>query len=143
MYNWTDCPSILSGSTLLFLDPHHSWSRTFDPPGGPDYDFPASAKDEAMANQLRCFSLINSRWECPFDGTIIRIPLRNMSQAKWSEISSKEASIHNVRYSMDSFAGEMGSNGLLFLRSVHRIVLSVDDQRLDEVEILNRQDLIR
>lgn len=44
---------------------------------------------------------------------------------------------------MDSFAGEMGSNGLLFLKSVHRIVLSVDDQRLDEVEILNRHDLIR
>lgn len=95
-----------------------------------------------MANQLRCFSLINLGWERPFKGTIIRIHLRNTSQAKRSEIFSKKASIHDVRYSMDSFAGEMGSNGLLFLKSVHRIVLSVDHQRLDEVEILDEHDLI-
>jgi sacsin len=131
----------LSGSTLLFLDPHHSWSRIFNPPGGPDYDFPASAKDAAMANQLRCFSLINTEWEQPFDGTIIRIPLRNTSQAKRSEISTKEASTYDVRYSMDCFANEMGSNGLLFLKSVHRIILSVDNERIDEVEIVNRHDL--
>ncbi|MCJ1247903.1 hypothetical protein MMC30_005118 [Trapelia coarctata] len=95
-----------------------------------------------MANQLRCFSLINTEWEHPFNGTVIRIPLRNTSQEKRSEISTKEASIRDVRYSMDSFANEMGSNGLLFLRSVQRIVLSVDDQRLNEVEIVNRHDLI-
>ena len=133
---------MLSGSTLLFLDPHHSWSRIFDPPGGPEYDFPASAMDEAIANQLRCFSLINSGWECPFDGTVIRIPLRNTSQAERSEISTRETSTYDVQSAMDSFANEMGSNGLLFLKSVQRIVLSIDSQQLDEVEIVNRQNLV-
>ena len=95
-----------------------------------------------MANQLRCFSLINLGWECPFDGTIIRIPLRNTSQAERSEISTRETFTHDVRSAMDSFANEMGSNGLLFLKSVQRIVLSIDSQQLDEVEIVNRQDLV-
>jgi hypothetical protein len=43
-------------------------------------------------------------------------------------LSIKEASTHDVRYAMDSFANDMGSNGLLFLKSAQRIVLSIDDQ---------------
>lgn len=96
-----------------------------------------------MANQLHCFSLISSEWEVPFDGRIIRIPLTSASQAKESEISPKEATIHDIRASMDNFAVEMGSNGLLFLKSVHCIVSSVDGQRINEVEILNRHDLVK
>lgn len=95
-----------------------------------------------MANQLHFFSLINTRWDCPFDGTIIRIPLRNTWQAERSDISMRETSTHDVRSAMDSFAAEMGSNGLLFLNSVQRIVLSVDGQRLDEVEIVNQHELV-
>ena len=143
MFNWTDCPSILSGSTLLFLDPHHSWSRGFNPPGGPEYDFPVSATDEAMTNQLHCFSLINTEWQRPFHGTIIRIPLRNASQAKRSEISTKETTTDDIEHSLNSFAEEMGSDGLLFLNSVQRIVLAVDDKRLNEIEVTNRHNLIR
>ncbi len=143
VYNWTDCPSILSGSTLQFLDPHHSWSRIFDPPGGPDYDFPIFAEDEAMANQLECFSHVNTEWKYPFEGTIIRIPLRNASHARSSKISSKVTSIVDIQSSMDNFANEMGSNGLLFLKSVRKIVLSIDDQRLDDVELLDAQGLTR
>lgn len=143
MFNWTDCPSILSGSTLLFFDPHHSWSRGFNPPGGPEYDFPASATDEAMANQLHCFSLINTEWQHPFRGTIIRIPLRNASQAKRSEISKKETTTGDIERSLNTFAEEMGSDGLLFLNSVQRIVLSVDDKQLNEIEVTNEHDLTR
>ena len=127
---------------MLFLDPHHSWSQVFDPPGGPDYDFPSSATDEAMINQLRCFSRLGTQWEHPFEGTIIRIPLRNASQARQSEISDVETNANDVRHSMDSFAHEMGSSGLLFLKSVQRIVLSINDEQSTEVEVTNRHDLI-
>jgi len=143
VFNWTDCPSILSGSTLLFLDPHHSWSRGFNPPGGPEYDFPDSATDEAMANQLHCFSLINTEWQRHFHGTIIRIPLRNASQAKRSEISTKETTTDDIEHSLNSFAEEMGSDGLLFLNSVQRIVLAVGDKQLNEIEVTNGHNLIR
>ena len=94
-----------------------------------------------MMNQLHCFSLLNTEWEKPFCGTIIRIPLRNAYQALWSEISQKEIIPDDIRDSMNIFADEMGSSGLLFLKSVQRIALSINDEQLNEVEVVNRHDL--
>ena len=94
-----------------------------------------------MINQLRCFSLLGTEWEHPFDGTIIRIPLRSASQARRSEISKVETITNDVEDSMNSFADEMGSSGLLFLKSVQRIVLSINDKQLNEVEVINRNEL--
>ena len=94
-----------------------------------------------MMNQLHCFSLFNTNWELPFCGTIIRIPLRNASQALRSEISQVKTISDDVRDSMNSFADEMGSSGLLFLKSVQHIVLSINDEQLNEVEVINRHDL--
>jgi sacsin len=96
-----------------------------------------------MANQLRCFSLINTEWQRPFQGTIIRIPLRNALQAERSEISTKETTTDDIEHSLNSFAEEMGSDGLLFLNSVQRIILSVDDKQLNEIEVTNGDDLTR
>ena len=94
-----------------------------------------------MINQLHCFSLFSTEWKHPFGGTIIRIPLRSASQARRSEIFDVETTTDDVQKSMDSFADEMGSSGLLFLKSVQRIVLSVNDEQLNEVEVINRHDL--
>ncbi|ERF72113.1 hypothetical protein EPUS_02904 [Endocarpon pusillum Z07020] len=141
VFNWTDCPSILSGSDLLFFDPHQSWSRSFEPPGGPFYDISASTEDESMITQLDGFSLVNTEWDRPFMGTIIRIPLRTASQAAVSEISNKETTTDDVRDALDSFADDMGSNGLLFLKSVRRIVLSINDQLMTEVKITSKDSL--
>jgi sacsin len=105
------------------------------------YDFTASAEDEAMVNQLACFSLLNKKWKDPFEGTIIRIPLRNAAQAVRSEISKTETTKMDVQDAIDSFAKDMGSNGLLFLKSVRHIVLSVNGEQVNEVEITNRHDL--
>lgn len=95
-----------------------------------------------MINQLACFSLLNTDWSRPFPGTIVRIPLRNAVQAGRSEISKTETAEKDVRDAISSFANDMGSNGLLFLKSVKRIVLLVNNEQLDEVEVINRQDLI-
>jgi hypothetical protein len=94
-----------------------------------------------MTNQLDCFSLLNTEWGRPFKGTIIRIPLRNASQAARSEISKTMTTTHDVQNALESFANDMGSNGLLFLKSVQRIVLSVDNEQLSEVEVTNTGDL--
>ena len=94
-----------------------------------------------MVNQLDCFSLLNTKWEDPFHGTIIRIPLRNASQAGRSEISKVETTKNDVRDALHSFANDMGSSGLLFLKSVRRIVLSVDLERLSEVKVTNELDV--
>lgn len=95
-----------------------------------------------MANQLACFSRLNTEWEHPFPGTVIRIPLRNATQAERSEIKKEEATPSDVKDSIDSFAKDMGSSGLLFLKSVRRIVLFIDDERVNEVEVINKHDLI-
>lgn len=95
-----------------------------------------------MINQLRCFSLLKNDWSHPFDGTIIRIPLRTPSQAEGSKISNKPTATDEILSAMDSFAAEMGSEGLLFLKSVQRIVLEADHERRDEVNIVNGKDLI-
>ena len=94
-----------------------------------------------MINQLGCFSLLCTDWEHPFDGTIIRIPLRNASQASRSEISKVETITNDIQDSMNSFANDLGSSGLLFLKSVQRIVLSINHEQLNEVEVINRHDL--
>jgi sacsin len=94
-----------------------------------------------MINQLRCFSLLNKNWEHHFDGTIIRLPLRTASQAVRSEISSESTSVDDILCSMRVFADEIGSEGLLFLKSVQQVVLEVDDKCLYDVAITNGLDL--
>lgn len=94
-----------------------------------------------MITQLDGFSLVNTEWDRPFMGTIIRIPLRNASQAAVSEISNKETTTDDVRDALNSFADDMGSNGLLFLKSVRRIVLSINDQLMTEVKITSKDSL--
>ena len=94
-----------------------------------------------MINQLRCFSLLGTEWDHSFDGTIIRIPLRTASQAMRSEICKVETTANHVQDSMNSFAHEIGPSGLLFLKSVQRIVLSINDEQLNEVDVINAHDL--
>lgn len=96
-----------------------------------------------MGNQLEAFSQINNVWSAPFDGTIIRIPLRTKSQAAKSDIRRVETTIEDVMKSMDGFAAEMGLNALLFLKSVQRIVLTLNQKQLHEVKILNLVDIER
>jgi hypothetical protein len=44
---------------------------------------------------------------------------------------------------MDSFASEMGPDGLLFLRSVRRVELNVDGDPTHEIEYLDGDSLVR
>jgi len=94
-----------------------------------------------MKNQLDGFSLLNTEWARSFEGTLIRVPLRNRSQAARSEISKTTTTTQDVKNALESFANDMGSNGLLFLKSVKRIVLSINNEQLSEVEVINIDDL--
>ena len=42
---------------------------------------------------------------------------------------------------MRSFADKIGSEGLLFLKSVQQVALELDHECLNKVEIVNRDDL--
>ncbi|MCJ1404884.1 hypothetical protein MMC11_008110 [Xylographa trunciseda] len=127
--------------TLLFLDPHHSWSATWYPPGGPEWDFTAHAQDDAMKNQLSAYSSLFSDFNRPLEGTIVRIPLRTALQAQESAICDEETTISAVQSSMEGFGREIYQGGLLFLRNVIKVSLSVDMEQLTSTEVVNTSEL--
>ncbi|CUS15647.1 unnamed protein product, partial [Tuber aestivum] len=128
VYNWTDNPSILSGTSLLLLDPHKKWSSKIGFAGGPLYDFVDSHEEPEMKNQLSAFDSILKTYDTTFDGTIIRLPLRSEAQAIRSEIvedhlSTSQKDIEDV---FQLFTNELVES-LLFLRNLRSITLRIDD----------------
>ncbi|KAF8534251.1 hypothetical protein BDD12DRAFT_943100 [Trichophaea hybrida] len=130
VYNWTDGPTILSGNSLLLLDPHHYWSLDVHQPGGPLYDFVADYADSAMANQLSPFKRHVLNFSQSFDGTVIRLPLRTAEQASKSEIiqrrDRKPTTADDIKEAFMSYATEM-SESLLFLKHISSITLKIGD----------------
>jgi sacsin len=130
VYNWTDGPTILSGNSLLLLDPHHYWSPDVHQPGGPLYDFVADSTDPAMVNQLSPFRRHVSSFSQSFDGTVIRLPLRTAEQASRSEIiqrrDRKPTTVDDIKEAFMSYATEI-SESLLFLRHISSITLKIGD----------------
>ncbi|KAI9684824.1 MAG: hypothetical protein M1829_000199 [Trizodia sp. TS-e1964] len=137
VFNWTDSPAVLSGSTLLLLDPQVLWSGSVNPPGGPEYDFTQDAHDPKMINQLAAFSRFGSQWHQKFDGTIIRIPLRTPNQAHLSRISSHSTDFQDVHSAMESFSKDLSDGGTLFLRNINSVKFSVDSKLLASIVVTN------
>jgi hypothetical protein len=133
VYNWTDNPSILSGSSLLILDPHEAWSRHPDinQPGGPLWDFVENRQEPDMINQLAPFNSLVGDFSCPYEGTIIRMPLRTAEQASRSKIvgdlERKSTDIEDIKTVFESFSTEMVEY-LLFLRHISSITLKIGDE---------------
>lgn len=129
-------PSILSGDSLLILDPHFTWSREVSPgdPGGPVYEFTEASEDLDMCGQLTGFGSILKDFQNRFEGTIIRLPLRTESQAAKSKIApDKSTSEREIIEVFKLFSNELVES-LLFLRNVHSIVLRIDDDIYAKVE---------
>ena len=131
----------MSDTTLFFLDPHHSWSAAWDPPGGPEWDFTAHVQDNAMINQLSAYSSFLSEFNRPLDGTIVRIPLRTAAQAGKSAIRDQRTTVSDVQSSMEGFATEVHQGGLLFLKNVTKVSLLVDDKHLAITEVMNTSEV--
>lgn len=130
MYNWTDGPSIISGTSLLLLDPHETWSATaeINCPGGPLYNFVKHHDDPQIQNQLLPFGSFHSQLDREFHGTVIRMPLRTNSQAQWSKIvPGIPTTSEDIEEVFDHFSQELADT-LLFLKNVRRITLQVDDK---------------
>ncbi|KAG0636271.1 hypothetical protein HOY80DRAFT_891646 [Tuber brumale] len=135
VYNWTDNPSIISGTSLLLLDPHKTWSSEIGCPGGPLYDFVANSNEPEIKNQLYAFDSVLKSYDTPFEGTIIRLPLRNEAQAIKSEIvedhlSTSQKDIEDV---FQLFTSELVES-LLFLRNLRSITLRIGDTIIAKAE---------
>jgi sacsin len=143
VYNWTDSPSILSQDSLLILDPHITWTKHFPNPGGPRYDFVKEAKDGTMRDQMAAFSPITEEFDQPFGGTIIRIPLRTPEQAEKSQICGRRATFSEVAEVMQTFADDFGHTGLLFMKNVSQISITIGDKAPINICICNDEEVRR
>jgi sacsin len=143
VYNWTDCPSILSGRDLLLLDPHHSWSAKIGHPGGPLYDFVDDADQVEMVNQLKPFSdvLVSHDLRGPLDGTAIRLPLRTKEQAQKSKICQTSVGVEEMREVMRMFAEGLGSGYGLFLKNIDEIGLWEDGRKIGGCRVVNQEEV--
>lgn len=146
VYNWTDSPSIVSEDTLLVLDPHHRWSASLPnctSPGGPMWDFAADGGEVEMKNQMSAFSAIMKEFDKPYNGTIIRIPLRTTSQAEVSEICKRPTTASDVEVVLRKFASEFGTSGLLFMKNVESIEIEIGGTVAFNIKICNTDDVRR
>lgn len=94
-----------------------------------------------MINQLSAYSSFLLEFDRPLDGTIVRIPLRTVAQAGKSAIRDQRTTISDVRSSMEGFATEVHQGGLLFLKNVTKVSLSVDDEHLASTEVTNKSEV--
>lgn len=127
----------MSRDRLLILDPHYRWTGDFPNPGGPYYDFVKEAKGGAMRDQMAAFSSITEEFDRPFQGTIIRVPLRTLAQAKKSQICDRAAPFSEVAEVMQTFANDFGHTGLLFMKNISRISIVVGDEAPINICICN------
>jgi sacsin len=118
VYHVTDHPSFISRDRIVFFDPHASaipkatlgqpgYSWRFAEEGWWDYpDFMNVYEPGGLQVGMT-----------QFEGTLFRLPLRNVAQAKQSKIRNEPFSQENVRQLLAEFV-KAGEEMLLFLKSV-------------------------
>ena len=129
----------------MILDPHHSWSRSFqDFTGGPVFDTVDFTDPEwkSIANQLAAFGSFQFDPKTYFDSTIIRLPLRTAEQAKRSRIVARETVPEDIRHAFKDFGRELENGGILFVRNVRKVTVRVDNEVYFSTEIINEDALL-
>lgn len=96
-----------------------------------------------MKNQMSAFSAITKQFDQPFQGTIIRIPLRTAAQAEASEICNRSTTLSDVVEVVRKFVSEFGTSGLLFLKNIENIMIEIGDSVAFNIEIANAIDVRR
>ena len=91
---------------------------------------------------METYKTIIQRVDEPFNGTVIRIPLRNKNQTLKSEISSRFTSASDIEDVLKTFAEEFGKNGLLFMRNVTKLQIVCSSMSL-MIEMVDGQNMQR
>ena len=141
VYHWTDNPWILSRNWLLILDPHSGWSEEFKA-GGPTWDIVAHQKSPEILSHLRTFSQLKATSAQEYPETFIRIPLRTANQAEHSKIADQHVSALEIRTHLNRFIEDIKQGGLLFLKSIQKLIVREDDDVLFTVCIDNTNNIL-
>ena len=95
-----------------------------------------------MKNQLSSYSPFLFDFGQPFDGTVIRIPLRTEAQARRSAIHDQDTTISDVQLAMEGFASEIQHGGMLFLKNVLKVSLFIDHNHLASTQVENKSEVV-
>lgn len=128
VYHVTDIPSILSGNSLLILDPNVTHLKTHIK----QKSNPGIKLNLSQQGPLKCFpgqfGPYDRIFDCnfarqkPYAGTLIRLPFRTEEEALTSEISKKVYYKHDI-ISFQECLAENSKSHLLFLRNISTLAL--------------------
>lgn len=162
VYNLTDVPSFVSGSSYVIFDPHLSYVEGKNQTPGVRFNF-AKEKNSVMLKKLKGqFKPFKEIFGCDiqdtgsYDGTLFRLPLRTPQQAIMSDIckvSYQRAEMIELLEKFSDIIGEI----LLFTQNVREIkvfhlkenalspkdkVLLMESSRKEEEKTKIEQDML-
>ena len=88
---------------------------------------------------MSAFSAVMKESDGPFDGTIIRIPLRTSSQAEASDICERPTTTSEIEEVMRKFAREFGTSGLLFMKNIESIEIEIGGTVESSIKVCNTE----
>eukprot|EP00105_Crassostrea_gigas_P042862 XP_019927010.1 PREDICTED: sacsin-like [Crassostrea gigas] len=126
VYHITDVPSFLSKSpdkdcdTLCVMDPHCKYAPGADEnsPGARFIDL-----DDLRKSFPDVFTCYHENTLLQSSGTLFRLPLRNMTFAKNSDLSKKIVTEESIQEMLKNLESDM-QKSLLFLRNVRKITIA-------------------
>ncbi|KAF9522956.1 hypothetical protein CPB83DRAFT_911009 [Crepidotus variabilis] len=138
-YHLTENPHVLSGDTLMILDPHHRFAGELA--GGLDISVTKEGVD--FIDQLQPLKAVVADPLQEFEGTAFRLPLRTASQARQSKIKEEPTSVSEIRDLLHNFGTNELEDAILFLKHITTIEIrhiSPDgrDQMVGKVSITPR-----
>lgn len=125
----TDNPQVLSGDRLQIFDPHERFADAIS--GGASIDVVNEATQ--FPDQISVFSACGTRFDTPYSGTVVRLPLRTPECARRSSIRNDSFTPNNIRALFDQFINEEASQVLLFLKNITKITFK-DVSQVGDVE---------
>lgn len=117
----TDNPHVLSGRKLLVFDPHERFQPQYA--GGVEVDIVDEGSN--YTDQLAAFSPLVSDLTEPFNGTVVRLPLRTEHQGSVSQIRSTSFTLGDIRDLFSQFVEKELEIVILFLKHIQSIELKV------------------
>ncbi|EGC35676.1 hypothetical protein DICPUDRAFT_78657 [Dictyostelium purpureum] len=129
-YHITDCPQIISGKKLWFLDPLDLIG------GGIEWEDFTAENYEEYEDQFKPFEQFGCTMKSYFKGTIIRLPLR----LKKSEIKERPVSLEECKKILEEFYNEMLEIPI-FLKVISSITLERSSSFIFKVRVKNHDQV--
>ncbi|XP_019617871.1 PREDICTED: sacsin-like [Branchiostoma belcheri] len=144
VYHVTDVPSFVSGSRVVFFDPHatHLSKHIKDKSKpGIGLDLQKNKRLARFKNQFKPFQgVFGYSSSSPYHGTLFRLPLRTPQEAAVSEISKvsySEPSNENMESLLESFKKGLKPL-LLFTQNVRQVTMYTLDESEDPSSMLEK-----